>query len=609
MVESVSPVYFLDKSKEAKTLKDVDSFFNSIGSVLSTSKNEVEKRDAILGLLSGNSQLADFVLSEPAGRIETLQKTLKGIMYKLMILGVRSDKISQSTDVGIEEINKPNLDKNEKTLMVYALQHTIQPNMIYDKNATEKAIEQAKKTVSPVTITISKGEVVVRKGEEVTSEKAKILKTLGVIRTKDDWKVIISIIVFVIIFLLLSFFAIKRSNTVRSNNTVKKTAEFVIIVGAVYILSIFLETISPYLVPIPLLAMLIFAFFDFSTALTVTVAFSFLLSLPLDIKSSIIFAIIVSSIGALFLLRKLSRMITLIYSGIIGGLSLSFIALFIGLSSKLSLQQVGLDVLYSFINFFAASVVALGMIFVMDHLFNEVTILRLLELGDTSNSILKELLLKAPGTYQHSMAVANLASTAAEEISANSLLTRVGAYYHDIGKMLHPYFFTENQQAIPNIHNELSPNLSKTVIINHVKDGVQLARKYRLPQEVIDFIATHHGTTVVSYFYHKSKEEGIDVNKDDFRYPGPLPHSKETAILMLADAVEAITHSVSASNYSKFEEVVNSAIENRVEDGQLDESDITFKDLKEIKESFVRTLLSLYHTREKYPEENESRSK
>ncbi len=609
MVESVSPVYLLDKSKESEALKNIDGFFNSIKSILSDNKSVIEKRKKIVVLLSGNTQLADSVLSESVGNIEELQKTLKSIMYKLMILGIRSDKISQSTDVGIDEINKLKLKKDEKTLMIYVLQHTIQPNMIYDKDATEKAIEQAKKTVSPVTITITKGETIVKKGDKITAEQAKILKTLGIIHTKDDWKVIISIIAFVIIFLLISFFAVKKSTAVRSDNTVKKTTEFIIIVVVVYLLSMFLETISPYLVPIPLLTMLIFAFFDFSTALTVTVAFSFLLSLSLDLKSPIIFAIIVASIVVLFLMKKMSRMLTLIYSGIIGGFTFSFLALFIGLSSKLPVKQIGLNMLYGFTNFFAVSVIAVGMIFIMDHTFNEVTLLRLLELGDTSNSLLKELLLKAPGTYQHSMAVANLASAAAEEIGANAPLARVGAYYHDIGKMLHPYFFTENQQTIPNIHNELSPNLSKTVIINHVKNGIQLAKKYRLPQEITGFIATHHGTTVVSYFYHKSKEEGKIANKDDFRYPGPLPYSKETGIVMLADAVEAATHSIPVSDYNKFKEIVNSIIKNRVEDGQLDETDLTLKDLKDIKDSFVRTLISLYHTREKYPEENENRDK
>ncbi len=609
MAESVSPIYLLDKSKESEALKNIDNFFNSIKSILSNNKSVIEKRKEIAALLSGNAKLADSVLSESVGNIEELQKTLKGIMYKLMILGIRSDKISQSIDAGIEEINKTKFKKDEKALMIYVLQHTIQPNMIYDKDATEKAIEQAKKTVSPVTITITKGETIVKKGDKITAEQIKILKSLGIIRTKEDWKVIISIIAFVIIFLLLSFLAIKKSVAVHSGNTIKKTTEFVIIVIVVYLLSMFLETISPYLVPIPLLTMLVFTFFDFSTALTITVAFSFLLSLSLDLKSPLIFGIVVSSIVVLFLMKKTSGMLTLIYSGIMGGFTFSLLTLFMGLSFKLPIKQIGLNMLYGFTNFFGVSIIAIGMIFIMDHTFNEITILRLLELGNTSNPLLRELLLKAPGTYQHSMAVANLASAAAEEIGANALLARVGAYYHDIGKMMHPYFFTENQQAIPNIHNELSPNLSKTVIINHVKDGVRLAKKYRLPQEIIDFIATHHGTTVVSYFYYKSKEEGKAADENDFRYPGPLPFSKETGIVMLADAVEASTHSIPTSDYSKFKEIVNSIVKNRVEDGQLDETNLTLKDLRDIKDSFIRTLISLYHTREKYPEENEDRNK
>ncbi|MCD6107000.1 MAG: HDIG domain-containing protein [Caldisericaceae bacterium] len=608
MAESVSPVYLLDRNKEDEVFAGVDDFFSSLTSILSSKDDEMLKREKLLDFFTNNTQIADFFLYEPIGRIEQFHQTLKGIVYKLMLAGVRSDKISQATQMGLEAIAELDLEEEEKELLIYALNRTIQPNLIYDKKATEREIEKVRNAVSPVVITISKGDVVVKEGEEITADEVKVLKALGVIRTRDDWKVVLSIFAFTCIFLLLSFIAIKRSVVVNPGNIVKKTAEFAIIVSIVYIVSIFLDNISPYLVPIPLLAMLVFAFFDFPTALTVTLAFSFLLSFPLDLRSPIMFAVIVSSIVSMFLLRKMAKTITFLYAGIVGGLSMSFIALFIGLSSKLVFKQVGLNVSFGFINFLGGSIVALGMIFVMDHLFNEATVLRLLELGDTGAPLLRELLTKAPGTYQHSMVVSNLASSAAEKIGANALLARVGAYYHDIGKMFHPYFFTENQQAIPNIHDELTPNLSKTVIINHVKDGIHLAKKSRLPQEIIDFIATHHGTTVVSYFYHKSKESNGAVRKSDFRYSGPLPQNKETAIVMLADAVEALAHTVSNPDFNKIEEMVNSIIKSRVSDGQLNESDITFKDLAEIKDSFVRTLLSLFHTRESYPESDESRN-
>ncbi|RLD19874.1 MAG: hypothetical protein DRI33_02390 [Caldiserica bacterium] len=608
MAESVSPVYLLDRNKEDEVFAGVDDFFSSLTSILSSKDDEMLKREKLLDFFTNNTQIADFFLYEPIGRIEQFHQTLKGIVYKLMLAGVRSDKISQTTQMGLEAIAELDLEEEEKELLIYALNRTIQPNLIYDKKATEREIEKVRNAVSPVVITISKGDVVVKEGEEITADEVKVLKALGVIRTRDDWKVVLSIFAFTCIFLLLSFIAIKRSVVVNPGNIVKKTAEFAIIVSIVYIVSIFLDNISPYLVPIPLLAMLVFAFFDFPTALTVTLAFSFLLSFPLDLRSPIMFAVIVSSIVSMFLLRKMAKTITFLYAGIVGGLSMSFIALFIGLSSKLVFKQVGLNVSFGFINFLGGSIVALGMIFVMDHLFNEATVLRLLELGDTGAPLLRELLTKAPGTYQHSMVVSNLASSAAEKIGANALLARVGAYYHDIGKMFHPYFFTENQQAIPNIHDELTPNLSKTVIINHVKDGIHLAKKSRLPQEIIDFIATHHGTTVVSYFYHKSKESNGAVRKSDFRYSGPLPQNKETAIVMLADAVEALAHTVSNPDFNKIEEMVNSIIKSRVSDGQLNESDITFKDLAEIKDSFVRTLLSLFHTRESYPESDESRN-
>jgi len=321
----------------------------------------------------------------------------------------------------------------------------------------------------------------------------------------------------------------------------------------------------------------------------------------------LILTLLLSIVIYLIALRKTSRISTFIYAGIIGGGIFSIATLLSNLSAKEALSSSLLNSIFSFTNFFISTIIAIGFVYILEHVFNEVTDIRLLELSDTKNPLLKELLLKASGTYQHSMMVANMASNAAEAIGANELLTKVGAYYHDIGKMIHPYYFTENQQMIPNIHNNLSPNLSKTVIINHIKDGVQLARQYKLPDEIIKFVATHHGRTVVSYFYHKAKEHDPNLSKEDFRYPGPLPESKETAILMLADAIEAASHSIEEMDYGKIEDLANSIIQDRVTDGQLDQSEITFSELKIIKESFVKNLISLYHKREKYPDGKENK--
>ncbi len=608
IAESVSPIYKLDVNKEKEVLDNCDNLFEKVTSILMSKEDTVTKHQNLEILFPENKSFADFLLNEKLSRIENMKKFLGAVIYKLMLVGVKSDSINQAVQVGIDEINKSAFNEKEKEFMAYVLRQVIQPNLIYDRDATENAIQKAINAVPPVKVTINKGDIIVRKGEKITQEEFNILVAVGLVRTKSDWKIILSIIVFILFFMGVSYVSLLESKKIKQSNRVKKSLEFSIIVALVFIIFFLLEPISPYLIPVPLLTFLMFAFFDRDSAIITSIAFVLLITLPFDIKPAILFAMLVSAIISIFILKKFSRMVTIIYAGIAGAASFSILSLFIDITGKVPLVRAEFDLAYAFSNFFAASLFALGIIFILDHIFNETTTVRLLELSDTNTPLLRELLLKAPGTYQHSINVANLASTAVSQIGGNALLVRVGAYYHDIGKMLHPYYFTENQTGIPNIHNEITPNLSKTVIINHVKDGVQIAKRYRLPEEVINFIRTHHGTSVVSYFYHKAKEKDPNVRKDDFRYPGPLPHTKEEGVLMLADAVEATMHSMADLDKSKIDEVIDDIIKDRIEDGQLDECELTLADLKKIKESLFNSMVSFYHKREAYPGEKNDKS-
>jgi hypothetical protein len=230
-----------------------------------------------------------------------------------------------------------------------------------------------------------------------------------------------------------------------------------------------------------------------------------------------------------------------------------------------------------------------------------------LELSDFNNPILKELARKAPGTFTHSMTIGSMVESAAEEINANPLLARVGAYYHDIGKSLDPETFIENQLNNVNVHENLKASKSVELIVDHVNQGIELAKENKLPQEIIDFIPMHHGTMIVSFFYQKAKEEfgEENVNPDDYRYPGPRPNSKETALLMLADACESTVRSMTNPDPQKVENVINNLVEFRIEDGQLDDSPLTFKDITKIKKSFLNVLISQHHKRIRYPKQDE----
>ncbi|MDP8213111.1 MAG: HDIG domain-containing protein [Candidatus Zapsychrus exili] len=244
---------------------------------------------------------------------------------------------------------------------------------------------------------------------------------------------------------------------------------------------------------------------------------------------------------------------------------------------------------------------------VFEYLFGVLTNYSLLELSDFNQPLLKRMILEAPGTYHHSLVVSNLSESAADAIDANSLLTRVGAYYHDIGKMIKPEYFTENQMLGGNKHDNIEPSMSRLVILNHVKEGIELAKKNNLNQMIIDFISQHHGTSMMYYFYQKSLETTEDkenTKEEDYRYPGPRPQRRETAIVMLADSVEAAVRSLDEASPARIEETVKKIMNNKFIDGQLDECNLTLKEIDKISSTFIRILSAMYHGRAKYPEKN-----
>jgi hypothetical protein len=267
-----------------------------------------------------------------------------------------------------------------------------------------------------------------------------------------------------------------------------------------------------------------------------------------------------------------------------------------------NIQTIDLETFGYFVLCGLATLFAHPLIYFYEKIFGLVSDVSLLELSDTNSKLLKELSNKAPGTFHHSLNVANLAEAAANEIGANSMLVRVGALYHDIGKMTNPTYFTENQANSINSHDELDPKESARVIVNHVIDGIEIARKNNLPDRVIDFIRTHHGTSMVYYFYKKEKErEGIAF-EDDFRYPGPTPFSKETAILMMADSVEAASKSLKEPTSTKIDGFVEKIIDSQMEQGQFLNSNITFKEIQTIKKILKKKLNNIFHLRVEYPE-------
>ena len=258
---------------------------------------------------------------------------------------------------------------------------------------------------------------------------------------------------------------------------------------------------------------------------------------------------------------------------------------------------------YGLFNGFISTILTIGLLPIFESLFEVTTDITLLELSDLNHPLLKRLSLEAPGTYHHSIIVGNLAEAGAKAIGANTLLARVGAYYHDIGKVDKPEYFVENQMGAKNKHEKLTPSMSALILESHVKEGVEMAEEVNLPRAVIDFIHQHHGTTVMSYFYNKALEQGAGQDlKDEYRYPGPRPHSKETAIVMLADAVEAASRVLEDPKPSRIKSRIKKIIDSKLETGELSDSDLTFKELSAIEQAFLPVLISIFHPRVEYPE-------
>ena len=359
-----------------------------------------------------------------------------------------------------------------------------------------------------------------------------------------------------------------------------------------------------YMVFVPVAAMLVTIIFDSRFAIFLLVIICILVSVLRGGDYDILIPNFVASVLVVYSVRDIKNrsqiFISMIY--IFAGYFISILAL--GFERYDNFGIIKNQVYASGLNALLSPVLAYGLLLFYERFFRVATDLVFLELSDFNHPLLRELSAKAPGTFHHSIVVGNLSEAAAKEIGANQILTRVGCYYHDIGKITNPDYFVENQMET-NKHEELNPSLSAKMIILHVRSGIKLAEKYKMPQEIIDFIPMHHGTNLVSYFYEKARtEEGeIDTMHDYiYRYPGPKPQTKETGIVMLADAVEASTRSIEEPTPAKLETQIDEIIRARFLDGELDECALTLSDLIKIKQSFLKTLVGIHHHRIKYPE-------
>lgn len=393
----------------------------------------------------------------------------------------------------------------------------------------------------------------------------------------------------------------------RKNHFLKgcRIINLILLLVIIFVLSYFITSMgwSVYWTPIAAISMLVTLLFaepviSLLIALGTAVTVAFIEKGDLYLGSLFLISAMLSSV----LVFGARRRSVIIRSGFIIGIVQAISLLFINRFNLINYTDYAILIA----NGILCGIVTLGSLTIFEYLFNTITNVSLLELADFNHPLLNRMILEAPGTYHHSLIVGNLSEAACSAIGANSLLARVGAYYHDLGKLQKPEYFSENQAINRNKHEALSPTMSKLIIINHVKEGIDLAREYNINPRLIDFIQQHHGTSLVYYFYKRAMEtleEDQEVKEEGFRYTGPKPNTKETAVVLLADSVEAATRALKEPSAAKIEEVVHKIINNKFIDGQLDECDLTLKDLEKISGVFIRILSGIYHTRVSYPDE------
>lgn len=488
----------------------------------------------------------------------------------------------------------------------------VQPNTFLDEERTVALREAARSEVQVQVRSFARGETIIRAGDVATDEDVEALAQLGLLQEDWDWWIFLRAAVMSTLLIVTAIGAIYRlrPSTLLNNQELAALAAIVVIWLLTAKFMIIPHDWVPYLYPLAAMSMLVTVLIDLRVAVVLVIAFSLTVHY---LSNNHMIMVSYTALGALagaLILGRAERLSAFLWAGL--GVALcnllthiAFRTTAVDLSSAGWLSHNAPLYFSILLNGGLSASVALIGYFILGNLFNLTTSLQLSELSRPAHPLLRQLLLKAPGTYHHTIVVSNLAERGAAAIGVDALLARVGAYYHDIGKTVRPYFFTENIMEGNSPHEKLDPTTSAQIIISHVTDGMDLAQKYRLPPRIRDFIWEHHGHSLVQYFYRQAQDEAEDdqpIDPEDFRYPGPYPRSKETAILLLADTCEAAVRAIRPANRDELERLINKLIDDRVAEGALDHCDLTFKDLQTIRQVFIQVLQGVHHPRISYPQ-------
>lgn len=614
VAQKVDPILTVTEDDFIKN--NLSSLQNSIIKIRQKNKDINVKREEMSLLFDdedGNkSNVVYYLLKIPDETLKTLFDKSNITLMNVLSAGIAEKDVERHVLKNLIRHHLPSeTSRYQGTMITSLLEQVIVPNLVVDEFATEIARKNAQNAVKPYEVTFEKGDKILFEGEPVTKLKRDALRVAGYNLVELNGLGLLGIFL-VTVFSTLIFTVYK--NKYATTLTYNQLLIVAILSLILAFITVALPTgFSPYILPFPAFIIIVSIFTAPNIAFVASMLMLSIITLGMhyDIQFMTSFTLL-NLVASIFMLNvNFTRRFDLIKAGIyIACTGTLFVASIYMLEKFLiDVENVLIirDASFVFLNGILSSMIALGFLPVLESAFKIVTPYGLAELADHNQPILKRLQMEAPGTYHHSLMVANLCEAAAEAIGANPILAKVGAYYHDIGKLKRPLFFVENQSqfGIENPHKKLNSRLSKMVVTAHTKDGVDIAKEYHLPPIINDFILQHHGDSLASYFYNQAiKEEGAEnVKEEQFRYSGPKPQTKEAAILMIADAVEAAVRAMKASTTEEIEAIINKIIDERVNDNQLSECPLTLADLKTIATTFTRLLRGNQHDRIKYHED------
>lgn len=609
--------YVLTPAEDDFIKSNLDTLQNSIMQIRKKDVPEDVKREELSLLFDmSNQERKDFVIyfllkSEDSDLREVFDKANLTLANVLRTGITEKDYERNNIDKIITDNLISNVSKRQVSVIKGLLDQVIVPNLVVDEFATEIARKNAENSVKPYEITIHKGDKIVFEGEPVTRLKRDALRQAGYNVYELNWQGLLAI--YVLVFIGTSIFLTYMKFFEKQFLEPRYLMITSVLSIMLAVIAVVMPTgFSPYVLPIPAYVLLLAIFTNPRIAFIAITVLLTVLTIGAQYDTHFLITFILLSIVSMVTISRIrySRRFDLIKAGFVISISGLIILFSIYMLEKCLIDVSNLLIVknsaYILLNGIISSMIALGTLPLFESAFQIITPYGLAELADHNQPLLKRLQIEAPGTYHHSLMVSNLCEAAAEAIGANPILARVGAFYHDIGKLKRPLFFVENQSyfGIENPHTKLNPRLSKMVITAHPKDGVELAKEYHLPSIISSFILQHHGEGLAKYFYNQAvQEEGIEnVKEEQFRYTGPKPNMKETAILMIADAVESAVRSLKNPTPEEIDNIIDKIIVERLNDSQLADSPLTLHDIKVIASTFSRILRGMQHNRIKYQE-------